>query len=398
MKKILFLGGSTQQIPPLIYAKEKGYYSILCDYLEDNPGQDYVDKFYCVSTTDKESILQIAKNEDIDGIVAYASDPAAPTAAYVGNKLNLPSNPYDSVVTLAEKDLFRKFLKDHGFNCPRARAFNNLNKAKEEIYAFKFPVMIKPTDSSGSKGVSKINSIDELDIAFNYAQNHSRSKKIIIEEFIEMAHEYMVGGDGFVLNGKFIFNGFLNCHRNKEVNPYVPVGKSYPVLLSKEKIRRAEQEIQKILDILDIKNGALNIELMFDKQDELYIIELGPRNGGNMIPDLLKKISGVDLIASTVEVALGNYNFNLEYQTSDTFYSTYNIHSKHDGILKDIIFKDEIQGNIVEKNFYTEQGQKVEKFTGANKALGIVFFKFDTLDEMVYKMTNINEYLKVCLD
>lgn len=399
MKKVLFLGGSEQQIPPLRYAREKGYYSILCDYLGDNPGQNYADKFYCVSTTDKESILEIAKKESIDGIVAYASDPAAPTAAFVGNKLNLPSNPYDSVVKLAEKDLFRQFLKENNFNSPKAEGFHSLEKAKEQIHKFNFPVMIKPIDSSGSKGVTKINSIEKLESAFSYALTYSRAKKVIIEEFIEMAHEYMIGGDGFVLNGKFAFNGFLNCHRNKEVNPYVPVGKSFPVLLNEKYIKMAELEIQKVLDVLNIRNGALNIELMFDENDNPYIIELGPRNGGNMIPDLLKYVSGVDLVAATVEVALGNYELNLDYKEDPTiFYSTYNIHSKHDGVLKKIIFKNEIQKNIIDKVIYTRTGAKVERFSGANKALGILFLKFDSLEEMEQKMGKINQYVEIYLE
>lgn len=89
MKRILLLGGSTQQIPAIEYARNQGYYTVLCDYLPDNPGQKYSDKFYRVSTTDKDAILKVAENENIDGIVAYASDPAAPTAAYVAEKLGL---------------------------------------------------------------------------------------------------------------------------------------------------------------------------------------------------------------------------------------------------------------------------------------------------------------------
>ena len=103
MKKILLLGGSEQQIIAITKAKELGYYTILCDFLPDNPGQHYADKFYLASTTDKELILNIAKKENIDGILAYASDPAAPTAAYVAMKLNLPGNPYESVEILCNK-------------------------------------------------------------------------------------------------------------------------------------------------------------------------------------------------------------------------------------------------------------------------------------------------------
>ena len=110
MKKILLLGGSAQQVIAIETAKKLGYYTIVCDFLEDNPGQFVADKFYLVSTTDKDKILDVAKKENIDGILAYASDPAAPTAAFVAEKLRLPGNPYNSVDILCNKDKFRKFL------------------------------------------------------------------------------------------------------------------------------------------------------------------------------------------------------------------------------------------------------------------------------------------------
>ena len=100
-KRILFLGGSAFQIPPIKYTKEQGHYVITCDYLPDNPGHEYADEYYNISTTDKEAILDLAKKLNFDGIVAYASDPAAPTQAYVGNKLGLPSNPYESVLVFS---------------------------------------------------------------------------------------------------------------------------------------------------------------------------------------------------------------------------------------------------------------------------------------------------------
>ena len=105
------LGGSMQQIPAIVQAKEKGLYTITCDYLPENPGHKYSDEFHNVSTTDKQAVLELARKLDIDGIVAYASDPAAPTAAYVAQELGLPGNPYESVEILTQKDLFRDFWR-----------------------------------------------------------------------------------------------------------------------------------------------------------------------------------------------------------------------------------------------------------------------------------------------
>ena len=95
MKRILMLGGSTSQICAIKKAQEMGHYVIICDYLPDNPGQYVADEFYQVSTTDKDAVLELAQKLDLDAVVCYASDPAAPTAAYVCEKLGFPTNPYE---------------------------------------------------------------------------------------------------------------------------------------------------------------------------------------------------------------------------------------------------------------------------------------------------------------
>ena len=383
MKKILLLGGSTQQISAIEYANNQGYYTILCDYLPDNPGQDYAKKFYCVSTTDKEAILEVAKSENVDGVVAYASDPAAPTAAYVAEKLGLPTNPYKSVEILAFKDKFREFLRENNFNCPKAKGFLSLERAKQEINQFTFPVMVKPIDSSGSKGVSKVEKVEDFEEAYKIALDNSRGKNIIVEEFIEQDHPYMIAGDCFVVDGKVEFWGLLNSHRNDKVNPYVPVGTSYPIYISKNRLDLVKKETQRLFDSLDVEFGAFNIEIMIDKNDKLYFIEMGPRNGGNMIPDLLYMATGEDMIAATIESAIGNkYGFNKTI-IENKFISTYVLHSDKDGLFEKVQYKNGIEDKILKEVIYKKNGDRVQYFDGSNKAIGILFFKFDTQEEQM---------------
>lgn len=398
MKKILLLGGSTQQIPAIEYANKKGYYTVLCDYLSDNPGQHYAKKYYCVSTTDKGAILNIAKKEKVDGIVAYASDPAAPTAAYVAEKMGLPSNPLKSVEILAYKDKFREFLKANNFNCPHAESYANYGQAKKSIYRFKFPVMVKPVDSSGSKGVNKVESIVEFELALNLALDNSRSKNIIVEEFITQDHPYMIAGDCFVVDGKVQYWGFLNSHRDLNVNPFVPVGTSYPIFLSLERLSIAKETIQRLFDLLGIRFGAFNIEIVFDEQDKPYLIEIGPRNGGNMIPDLLFMATGDDLIAATIESAMGNNYIFKNMRERELFLSTHVLHADKNGILKDIIFDKEIKKHTIKKVIYKEFGDRVQFFDGANKAIGIVFLKFGSMEQMLDMMDHSNRFINVIVE
>ena len=156
MKKILLLGGSAQQVVAIETAKQMGYGTVLCDYLPDNPGQYAADRFYLTSTTDRDAVLKIAAEERVDGVLAYASDPAAPTAAFVAQELGLPGTPLKSVEILCNKHLFRKFLRDNGFHSPEARDYTDAADALRDADAFSYPLIVKPVDSSGSKGATVV--------------------------------------------------------------------------------------------------------------------------------------------------------------------------------------------------------------------------------------------------
>ena len=205
MKKILMLGGSLYQVYAIKEAVRLGFYVITCDYLPENPGHQYAHEYYNVSTIDKEAVLELAKKLQVDGIVAYASDPAAPTAAYVCEKLGLPTSPYKSVEILSNKDLFRDFLQKHGFACPKAMGFTTYEDALAHIHEFQLPVMVKPVDSSGSKGINKMTDKSQLKGFVEDALHYSRSKRFLIEEFI-VKKGHQISGDAFSVDGKLVFH------------------------------------------------------------------------------------------------------------------------------------------------------------------------------------------------
>lgn len=391
MKKILLLGGSAQQIVAIETAKRLGYYTVLCDFLPDNPGQNYADKFYLVSTTDKEAVLSVAKNEMIDGVLAYASDPAAPTAAYIAEQLGLPTNPYKSVQTLCNKDQFRDFLRNNGFNTPVAKGYSDMCVNKPD---FQLPVIVKPVDSSGSKGATVLYSWNELESAMEFAFSFSRSHRVIVEEFIEKKHEYLIGGDIFVVDGQVILWGLLNCHRDNTVNPLVPVGKSYPLLIDKNDEMAVHDTLQKMADKLGIRFGSVNVELIVDKNNRVWPIDVGPRAGGNMIPDLLGMIFGVDVVEMAVLAAMGE-TIVTEVKEGIPFFATHNLHTSKEGIYHNINFSEKLENKIVKKCIYKKQGDYVKYFDNAANALGIIFMKFDNQYEMNEILMNINRYYEV---
>lgn len=393
MKKILLLGGSAQQVVAIKTAKRHGFYTVLCDFLTDNPGQYEADKFYLVSTTDKEMVLEVAIKENVDGILAYASDPAAPTAAYVAEKLGLPTNPYKSVETLCNKDKFRNFLRENGFNAPVSKGYNN----DVDPSLFSLPVIVKPVDSSGSKGATVLRDWSNLQKACDFAFSYSRSHRIIVEEYIEKKHKYLIGGDIFVYNGKVILWGLLNCHRDSHVNSLVPVGKSFPLLLDQQDKIQVENTLQNLIDKLGIRFGSVNVELVVDKDHKVWPIDVGPRAGGNMIPDLLGYIFGVDVVEMAVLSAMGE-NFDIVIKEGIPYYATHNLHTDKNGFYKTINFSKELNEKIIKKCLYKKSGDQVQFFDNASKALGVIFMKFNSLTEMEKFLDNINTYYEVILE
>ena len=203
-KKILILAGTHFQIPVIEYARSQGHFVITCDNRPENPGHKLADKYYNVSTTDFESVLEIAKKEKIDGILAYGTDPAAPTAARVAEKMNLPGNRFEPVLTLTDKSKFRKFLSENNFSIPEFGVFDTYSTAFKFYKALKNIVFVKPVDSSGSKGIARLKPGEDLEDAYNYALTFSRKKEVIIEVEVEKKGPN-IHGEAFILNGELVF-------------------------------------------------------------------------------------------------------------------------------------------------------------------------------------------------
>lgn len=398
-KKILMLGGSAQQVPAIQAAKDMGYYTVLIDYLPDNPGQFVADKWYQESTTDVETVYRIAKEENVSGIIPYASDPAALPAAIVAERLGLPTNPAKSVEILGVKHKFRKFLQENGFPCPKNYTFStkeDIDTIKKNIDTLDFPIVIKPTDSSGSKGVSFLSDTAGLEEAIIHAAKYSRNNILIAEEFIERGYPYVIGGDIFVKDGKIVLFGDMECLRGENGKSLIPIGEKKPNGLNDIQSEAVHKELQRIVDALEIRSGELNIEVLIDRNDRPHFLELGPRAGGNMIPIQLSDAFEVDLIKANVASALGkDFEFNPKAPTE--CFMTYVLHSHHDGKYEGIFYSDDIEPYIYRKVLYKNKGEEVEIFDGAAKALGIIFMKFPNADLMNYFEAEIDKHIIVTL-
>lgn len=392
MKKLLFLGGSYSQVPAIKRAVELGYYVITADYLPNNPGHVFSNEYYNVSTTDKKAILELAIKLSIDGIIAYASDPGAPVAAYVSTKLKLPTSPLESIEILGEKHLWRKFLNDNGFNVPMSQSgvlLSDFNLDK-----LKFPIMVKPVDSSGSKGVTKVNVSDEFLDAFVYAQEYSRNKIIIAEEFVEKIG-CQIGGDGFYGIDRLEFVCFGDQYVDKGVNPFVPAGMLFPSAIDRHLQEKISAEIERALQCLKVTNLSFNLEVMLDKEENIYLMEIGPRNGGNFIPQVIEYLTNVSLVDLALKSAVKeDIVINSEIK-EEGYYGYYAVHSDKEGHLQDVkyIFPNSIE--LLKEYRFIANGLEVQKFNGSNCTIGILILRFENRKVMDLFYIESDSFIKV---
>jgi biotin carboxylase len=392
--RVLFLGGAHAQIPVIREAKQRGYYIITCDYLPQNPGHKYADEYYNISTTDTDAVYDLAVAVKPDLIIAYASDPAAPVAAYVSEKLGLPGNHYESVCILTEKDRFRLLQQKLNLPAPVFCLIKNGTDVSRERSTLQYPLIIKPTDSSGSKGVSKVSGPDQLEAAYKEAMQFSRNKRIIAEEYIDNQIAD-IHGDGFVINGDLLFACMGDHLYNKLTNPYNPVGTLWPSRLPEPAVKEIIKDAAALIKASGFKNGAVNIEARVNSKGKSYIMEIGPRNGGHFVPQAIRYATGFDMVKAGLDVMLGNpVKIPRKKRRFSAYYA---IHSDHEGTLDELTFLKELLPYISEFHQYVSFGEKVRSFRGANAAIGILILTFTHYDEMLFFMTNIENYIDLRL-
>lgn len=396
MKKLMILGGSRYAIPVIQAAHKLGCYVITCDYLPDNIAHKYSDEYCNVSIIDKEAVLEVAKELQIDGITSFACDPGVVTAAYVAEKMGLPScGSYESVCILQNKGLFRKFLTDNGFTVPVAKGYSCIEDALNDVNLFNWPVIVKPTDSAGSKGVTKVDNQIKLKESIEYALSFSHCNEFIIEDFIEQKG-FSSDTDSFSVDGELKFVSF-DCQMfdQKAENPYTPAAYSWPASISDEHQKELSGEIQRLLKLLNMRSSIYNIETRESTNGKAYIMECSPRGGGNRLAEVLRYATGVDLIMNAVKAAIGLPIDDVHQKPYNGFWSEIILHSDIAGEFQELWISDKIIHNVVEKDLWIQAGEKVGGFSAANEAIGTLVLKFSRENEMEMVMANVGEYVKV---
>jgi biotin carboxylase len=398
----LLLGGAQHQVCAIEAAKRLGYRTVLCDYLPDNPGQHVADVFYQLSTADRELMLEVARKERADGVLSFGSDVALPSAAYVAERLGLPSNSLQSVEVLSTKHKFRAYLREHGFNCPRAVALSSdvdprvaLAQIQEE--GLVYPIMLKPTDSSGSKGVTVLDEPDPeaMEAAVQRAAHFSRNATLIAEERLRYEHPYLIGGDIFVAQGRIAFWGLMACLRDQAISHLVPVGKAYPPRLDAPTMQRVHDELQRLVESLDLRFGEMNVEVIVGPGGTPYVLELGGRAGGNLIPQQLTDISGIDLVEASVRYAMGDESMDVSFDGNGAAALTHVVHARTSGILEGVEIDAELAPHVYRALSYVQPGDEVVQMRNGSDGIGHLFMSFDSTEQMWTYIPRLNDLVRV---
>ena len=395
-KKLMLLGGLRYLLPVIKAAHEQGYYVITADYIPTNIAHQYSDEYCNVSVVDKDAVLKVAQKLQIDGIMSFACDPGVIAASYVQNKMGLPSfGPFESIEILQNKDKFRTFLQRNGFNVPLSKGFDSVDAAMEETYWYPWPVIVKPTDAAGSKGVTRVDRVEDLRPALEHAMNHSISGHIIVEEFIEK-EGCSSDSDSISIDGKLAFVSF-NAQRFDEnaSNPFTPAAFTWPSTFTKEQEDYLTSEIQRLIALLGLKTVVYNIETRIGTNGKPYIMELTPRGGGNRLCEMLRYATGIDLITAITRASVGDSVINIEQRPYQGHWAEIILHADTNGVFDHIEIDNNLPANIIEKDIWVKKGDQVESFDGANNAIGTLVLKFEEENDMIKAISCQRDWLKV---
>ena len=394
-RKILILAGSAFQVPLIERAKQNGHYVITCDYLPSNPGHKIADEYHNVSTTDKEAVLQLARDNRVDGVTTISSDPAMPTVAYVAAELGLPGPTVESVADLTEKDRFRALLSRIGLNVPQSRVVRTDTAPNEFVlFSDNNEYVVKPVDSSGSKGVTICGTErSQMACAVRRAIEHSRVGRCIIEEYI---NGHQVHGDGYVENGRLIYS-YLGDHVfYTRTDNLIPVSTRWPCTVNPALLREVTRQVQAIVTSVGYERGPINIEARITPDNRVFIVEVGPRNGGNFVPIIQHKLTGFDFLGRIINDALG-----LPYATDGEYAARvgahYILHADRSGRFAGVSISHEAENYVFFRSVFKRHGDPVERFVGSNATIGVLLLQFDSVLERDNLMNAAESHFRTCV-
>jgi len=300
MKKLMIMGAGIYQVPLIRTAREMGIYTIAVSIPGTYPGFAYADEVLHINTVDAEAVLQAAKERKIDGICTAGTDVAVMTIGRVNDELGLSGISYSAARIACDKVLMKQCYEEHGVRTARYRKVYFNENVDEKIEGLQYPLIIKIVDSSGSRGITRVDRPDQIQAAITNAQAYTRKDYYIVEEFI-IGREF--GAQAFVMDGKVQFilpHGDYIFHGSTGV----PAGHFAPYELSEEAQKDCCETCEKAILAMGLDNCAVNCDFIM-RDGKTYVLEIGGRSGATCLAELVSIYYGYDYYKKIIEVALG---------------------------------------------------------------------------------------------
>lgn len=390
-KKILLIaGGSYGDIPLIKEAKKLGYHVVTSGNRKDDLGHKFSDEYHLRDFSNKEEILQLAKELKIDAIVPSCHDLSIVSCAYVAEELELSGyDSYETTLNLHHKDRFRKIANKLDLMSPKAFSFDNIIQAKESYDDIPIPCIIKPIDLGGGKGITIVKNKQDLDKAMDYAFEYSKASIIVIEEFAQgTLHSF----SSFINNQKVVFSFVDN--EFSSVNPYGVSTSSSPSINLNFVKNKLIQESEKLSAELNLSNGLLHMQYLLDGNN-ISIIEFTRRMPGDWYSIPVELSTGINHAYWTLKGFLDGDFSRLKQKKQNGFYSRHCIMASENGVIDHLFIDDTIKDNIIESFVWLDNYKQVDDFV--YQKFGLVFLKYQTKDEMERKTSKINKLIKIIL-
>lgn len=380
MKKIMILGAGIYQVPLINAAKRLGLYTIVVSIPGKYPGFELADKVYYENTVDTETILKIAKEESIDGIVTAGTDVAVKTIGVVCDAMGLRGLSEVGADIAANKFLMKTKYEEMGVSTARFRQISfDDDSYEEKLVELNFPLIFKSVDSSGSRGIMRVDSKEDFSRARENVKENTRSDYFIVEEFID-GEEF--GAQAFVQDGKL---EFILPHGDYvfKGDTGVPIGHYAPIDVTEDLVKQTEEELAKAIKAMELDNCAINADFIM-KDGRVYVLELGGRSGATCLAELTSIYYGFDYYEKILQVALGEkVDFSSDMSVPN---ASMLLMADKDGVIKSQNNGNPADEDIVEVGFDYEVGDEVKEFHVGPDRIGHVITKGDTLDAAVDKL------------
>jgi lysine 2,3-aminomutase len=392
----MFLGATPYQMPAIQKAKELGCSVITVSNNLSEIGHSYGDLSLNISTVDKEAILEAAKKYKIDAIMTYATNAAVETVSYVAENLNLHGNALSSAQILQDKGKFRLFQKENNLPYPDFFITNskNITEKLNELIK-KYALIVKPVDAGSSRGQSTITDLNQFNEAFEHAKNNGTNGNIIIEEKIK-GTMLELDGDIFFQDGKLAFAlyGHNYFKRNSKYN--VPVGEIFPGNINEKIKENLDKQFSTIIKKLNLKSGCINFDGLVS-EDNVFIIDIALRNGGNFVPKMIELSSGFNMTEASIYAAFGQH-YDIKQNAKNEPIVSYILNSDIEGVFNGYKIKPSIINQVVFEQLMVEVSDIVYPFETGNRTLGVVAFKFNTIEEAINFTKNVEDYIEFDID